>query len=40
MNLIKKYKDLTGVKSSISGLRKTAAWSDRVAEGILNCLVT
>ncbi len=40
MNLIKKYKDQTGAKSSISGLRKASAWSDCVAEGILNCLVT
>jgi predicted transposase YbfD/YdcC len=40
MNLIKKYKDQKGVKSSISGLRKASAWSDSIAEGILNCLVT
>jgi len=40
INLIKRYKDQTGVKSSMSGLRKVSAWSDRIAEGILNCLVT
>ena len=39
INLVKKYRDNTGNKSSVATLRKAAGWSDEISEGILLGLV-